>query len=84
MPGDASLEGRVVVVTGASRGIGRAVARAAAAFGAHVALCDKEPGLDEVCASLSPGTESFAARNAVEIEANAMACNTISGTTNCA
>ena len=61
VPGDASLEGRVVVVTGAARGIGRAVARTAATFGAHVALCDKEPGLDAVCASLPAGTESFAA-----------------------
>lgn len=61
VPGDASLAGRVVVVTGASRGIGRAVARTAAAFGAHVALCDKASGLAEVCAALPPGTESFAA-----------------------
>ena len=58
-PGDASLADRVVVVTGAARGIGRAVARTVAAFGAHVALCDKEPGLDEVCASLPTGTASL-------------------------
>ncbi len=34
------LEGRVVVVTGAARGIGRGIARAAAEAGAHVGLID--------------------------------------------
>jgi len=47
-PEDVSLAGRVVVVTGAARGIGRAVAETAASFGADVALLDRDPAVDEV------------------------------------
>ena len=38
------LEGRVAVVTGAGRGIGRAIARAFAGEGADLALCDRDEG----------------------------------------
>jgi NAD(P)-dependent dehydrogenase (short-subunit alcohol dehydrogenase family) len=49
----ASLAGKVVVVTGASRGIGEAIARAAAAAGAVVALAArKAPDLELVAAAI--------------------------------
>ena len=48
-----SLEGQVVVVTGASRGIGEAIAMAAADHGAQVVLSSRKQGaLDEVAAKL--------------------------------
>jgi NAD(P)-dependent dehydrogenase (short-subunit alcohol dehydrogenase family) len=40
-PSTASLAGRNAVVTGAAQGIGAAVARALAAYGADVAMCDR-------------------------------------------
>jgi len=53
MPADFSLTDRVVVVTGASRGIGEAIARAVAAAGASVVLASrKQEGLDAVAASI--------------------------------
>jgi len=45
-PESVSLADRLVVVTGAARGIGRAVAAAAAAFGADVALVDRSPEVE--------------------------------------
>jgi len=53
MPADFSLTDRVIVVTGASRGIGEAIARAAAAAGAAVVLTSrKQDALDEVAESI--------------------------------
>jgi 3-oxoacyl-[acyl-carrier protein] reductase len=42
---DLGLEGRVVLVTGSNRGIGRAIARSAATEGAIVALCGRDAAL---------------------------------------
>ncbi len=48
-----TLEGKVVVVTGASRGIGEEIARACSASGAAVVLAArKQEGLDAVAASI--------------------------------
>src|SRR3989304_3743167 len=53
MPADFTLTERVIVVTGASRGIGSAPARAASAAGARVVLAArKQDGLDEVAAAI--------------------------------
>lgn len=47
-----SVEGRSVLITGAARGIGAATARAAAAEGARLVLCDVEAaGLQETAAA---------------------------------
>ncbi len=58
------VAGRVCVVTGAARGLGRAIAAALAAGGARLALCDV---LDEALAETAEalragGAEVFAAR----------------------
>lgn len=53
MPADFTLTDRTVIITGASRGIGEAIARAAAAAGASVVLASrKQEGVDEVARSI--------------------------------
>jgi NAD(P)-dependent dehydrogenase (short-subunit alcohol dehydrogenase family) len=53
MPADFTLSDRTVVITGASRGIGEAIARAAAGAGASVVLASrKQEGVDEVARSI--------------------------------
>jgi NAD(P)-dependent dehydrogenase (short-subunit alcohol dehydrogenase family) len=41
------LEGQVAIVTGGSRGIGRAIARSLLDAGCHVAICGRKPPLEE-------------------------------------
>jgi NAD(P)-dependent dehydrogenase (short-subunit alcohol dehydrogenase family) len=53
MPADFTLNDRAVVITGASRGIGEAIARAVANAGASVVLAArKQDGLDDVARSI--------------------------------
>jgi 3-oxoacyl-[acyl-carrier protein] reductase len=49
------LEGRVAVVTGASRGIGAAIARSFASHGATLLLCARSEGVEELAQELSAG-----------------------------
>jgi len=58
---DLGLEGKAVLITGGSKGIGLACARAFQAEGARVAICSRSrENLDRALASL-PGAEGFAA-----------------------
>jgi 3-oxoacyl-[acyl-carrier protein] reductase len=58
---DLGLQGKVVVVTGGSRGIGRAVALSSASEGANIAICAREQeGIEKTLAELqAQGVRAF-------------------------
>src|SRR5262245_29386820 len=59
----AALDGRVVLVTGAARGIGRGVAEAAAEAGATVVLGDVDPAVEETARRIEgPGRPALGLR----------------------
>lgn len=60
MPAPGTLDGKVAVVTGAARGLGRAVAEAYAAEGATVVVSDLDADATEAVAADIPGASSVA------------------------
>ena len=68
-----TLDGKVALVTGASRGIGRAVASAFAASGARVMISSRKPDALEAAAAEMAGEVAWHAANAGDDEA-AAAC----------
>ncbi|HKN37701.1 MAG TPA: SDR family NAD(P)-dependent oxidoreductase, partial [Acidimicrobiia bacterium] len=54
------LEGKVAIVTGAGKGIGKAIAEAYAGEGATVVISDIDEGLAKETASRIPGASAIA------------------------
>jgi 3-oxoacyl-[acyl-carrier protein] reductase len=70
-----SFEGRVAVVTGGAKGIGRAITRAFARGGAKIVISGRdEAALEEACAEVKrDGGEAVAAKADISVEADANA-----------
>lgn len=73
MSASIQLENKVAIVTGASRGIGEAIARAFAANGAKVVLAARKPeALTEVAASIGPNAKAVVAHTGKESDCKAL------------
>jgi NAD(P)-dependent dehydrogenase (short-subunit alcohol dehydrogenase family) len=73
-----SLKDRVAIVTGASRGIGEAIARAFVAHGARVVLAARKmDGLQAVASSLGAAAHPFAAHTGKEADCVALVAEAV-------
>lgn len=73
-----SLDGRVAIITGASRGIGEAIARAFVKAGAKVALASRKiDSLAPVAASLGPNAIAIAAHTGKQADCASLVAQTI-------